>query len=407
MAQTTIGVKNISGGSLNFGDLIDSIVADTATKTISVKNDQAEIAKSASLYNAIDSSQAVLVIDGVEQSRADSLIFMQFATQTGKPLGKAVSDNTNAIQAGQDGLDLKEPVDTSTAGLGDIALTGEQTLNGVLTSASRVVVVENTDKKENGIWVTDAGAWTRATDADVNGDITNGTQTTVINGSSTKNKWKYTVFTPDPIDIGVDNIEFYETPAPDFGTEAGDIPEIASTLNPLKILATDSNGKLIAMNWGANHIFVSGSSNNLAAILQLSGFNKAFGVVAGTVSEGNHTHTLVGTVNTTDATVTIVDLIDTLTDDSAHMVDITVTAIQDDNTTFGIWVKRLFITKVGGVVTIENITSIYFQDNTPNFNSNSVTFTVNVGDVEAKVQGAAATNYKWTSSYEIKLKVSN
>lgn len=49
---------------------------------------------------------------------------------------------------------------------GNISLTGEQTLDGQLTSASRVLVRAQTAPAENGIYVTGAGAWARATDMD-------------------------------------------------------------------------------------------------------------------------------------------------------------------------------------------------------------------------------------------------
>jgi hypothetical protein len=55
---------------------------------------------------------------------------------------------------------------------GNLTLSGEQTIDGVLTSASRVLVVAQTDASENGLYVTDAGAWTRATDADDSAEFT-------------------------------------------------------------------------------------------------------------------------------------------------------------------------------------------------------------------------------------------
>lgn len=48
----------------------------------------------------------------------------------------------------------------------NITLSGEQTIDGVLTSASRVLVRSQTSTLQNGIYVSAAGAWSRATDAD-------------------------------------------------------------------------------------------------------------------------------------------------------------------------------------------------------------------------------------------------
>lgn len=57
-------------------------------------------------------------------------------------------------------------VSAACATTANIALTGEQTIDGVLTSASRVLVRAQTDATQNGIYVSAAGAWSRATDAD-------------------------------------------------------------------------------------------------------------------------------------------------------------------------------------------------------------------------------------------------
>lgn len=48
----------------------------------------------------------------------------------------------------------------------NITLSGEQTLDGVLTSASRVLVMAQTAGAENGVYVSAAGAWSRSTDFD-------------------------------------------------------------------------------------------------------------------------------------------------------------------------------------------------------------------------------------------------
>ena len=48
----------------------------------------------------------------------------------------------------------------------NITLSGEQTIDGVLTSTSRILVKDQTLPEDNGIYVTAAGAWTRATDMD-------------------------------------------------------------------------------------------------------------------------------------------------------------------------------------------------------------------------------------------------
>lgn len=47
----------------------------------------------------------------------------------------------------------------------NITLAGEQTIDGVLTSASRILVKDQSLSENNGIYITAAGSWTRALDA--------------------------------------------------------------------------------------------------------------------------------------------------------------------------------------------------------------------------------------------------
>lgn len=62
------------------------------------------------------------------------------------------------------GLDVKPSVRLATTA--NITLSGEQTIDGVLTASSRVLVKNQTTTSANGIYVSASGAWTRATDMD-------------------------------------------------------------------------------------------------------------------------------------------------------------------------------------------------------------------------------------------------
>ncbi len=69
---------------------------------------------------------------------------------------------TAYVDAHSSGLQLK--TECVVLATGNITLSGEQTINGVLTSASRVLVPNQTAPEENGIYVSAAGAWSRASD---------------------------------------------------------------------------------------------------------------------------------------------------------------------------------------------------------------------------------------------------
>lgn len=138
----------------------------------------------------------------------------------------------------------------------------------------------------------------------------------------------------------------------------------------------------------------------------LSGFNSLSTITQGILDAATILPN--GVVNTTDATVTTIDTIDDLTDDSSHLIDVHVSTEQDNNASGGVWMKRLFVTKRAGVPVIQQETNVFASDDAPgaDLTSNSVTFAVNGGNIDIQVKGAAS-NYKWDSKYEILQKTTN
>lgn len=67
------------------------------------------------------------------------------------------------VDALAQGINSKAAVFVATTA--NITLAGEQTIDGTLTSSSRVLVKDQTLSQFNGIYVSSAGAWTRSTDA--------------------------------------------------------------------------------------------------------------------------------------------------------------------------------------------------------------------------------------------------
>jgi hypothetical protein len=65
----------------------------------------------------------------------------------------------------------------AVASTGALTLSGEQTIDGVLTSTSRVLVKDQASASANGIYVTAAGSWARATDYNQAAEI----QTSIVN----------------------------------------------------------------------------------------------------------------------------------------------------------------------------------------------------------------------------------
>lgn len=150
------------------------------------------------------------------------------------------------ISALASGIDIKAGVDTTTFGVGNITLSGEQTLNGLLTSVSRVLVVEQTLPEDNGIYDTAVGAWTRAPDADgtPSNEVSNGNTVHVLDSGSTDFKSKYILVTSDPITVGTTGQDWERHRDIDFGTTSG----TATEGNDTRVPAQDENDALLGTN---------------------------------------------------------------------------------------------------------------------------------------------------------------
>jgi len=96
------------------------------------------------------------------------------------------------------GYTVIEPVAVATTA--NITLSGEQTIDGYLTSTSRVLVKNQSSGADDGIYVTAAGAWARATDFDQTAEVVQGSFVLVQNGDSQRGSW--VLVTADPITVG-------------------------------------------------------------------------------------------------------------------------------------------------------------------------------------------------------------
>jgi len=92
----------------------------------------------------------------------------------------------------------------------NITLSGEQTIDGVACVAgNRVLVKDQTDASENGIYAVDTSAWGREPDWDGTYDVVKGTYVYVSGGTVGNNFWQVT--TADPITIGTTDVALQAT----------------------------------------------------------------------------------------------------------------------------------------------------------------------------------------------------
>ena len=107
------------------------------------------------------------------------------------------STYTDRILGVASSLAIKTP--TVVATTANIALSGLQVIDGVtLTEGNRVLVKDQTNPVENGIWNASSGRWARALDFNGARDVTEGTEIYVTRGNAGA-ALRYAVVTPGPI----------------------------------------------------------------------------------------------------------------------------------------------------------------------------------------------------------------
>ena len=116
----------------------------------------------------------------------------------------SINDRINGLNQG---VAYKAPVRVATTA--NITLSGTQTIDGVAVVANdRVLVKDQTDQTENGIYIVSATAWTRSADFDGSRDVTEGTMFMVLYGTVSAGFLFKLTTTSDPVVFGTDNITF-------------------------------------------------------------------------------------------------------------------------------------------------------------------------------------------------------
>jgi hypothetical protein len=175
-----IGSFSISGGD-TLADIVgyaeewankaeDSLVSVAAGGDGSTEYSALHWSAKAAADVVLTNADVVLTNADVVLTNADVVLTNADVVLTNADVVSAGVSETNAAAsaaaaaASAAGIFWKEPVLNATTA--NITLSGEQTLDGVLTSTSRILVKDQTASEENGVYVTAAGAWARATPLD-------------------------------------------------------------------------------------------------------------------------------------------------------------------------------------------------------------------------------------------------
>jgi hypothetical protein len=127
------------------------------------------------------------------------------------------------------GLNVHTAVACATTG--NISLTGEQTLDGILTSADRVLVKEQTDATENGIYVSAAGAWSRAADMDAAAEVA-GSFVFIEDGTTLGSTGWVCTNEPETVAVGTSDITFAQFSDAGFVTASDGLAKTGNNIAP-------------------------------------------------------------------------------------------------------------------------------------------------------------------------------
>jgi hypothetical protein len=173
-----------------------------------------------------------------------------------------------------EGLAMKAPVRVATTDA--ITLSGLQTIDGETTAEDdRVLVKNQADPVDNGIYVASSGNWARALDFDGRRDIVRGTIIHILDGTIAAGR-NYRVSTSNPIVVGTSEIEFEQVY---YTVALSDVLDVSETgcavaISPLGALVSDvivtssarairrltDTGGLITVETGYPHGYTTGDS---------------------------------------------------------------------------------------------------------------------------------------------------
>lgn len=219
---------------------------------------------------------------------------------TNMTTGTAAGDGVNRGQmdAALEGLKPKGSADLATTA--NITLSGEQTIDGTLTSNSRVLVKDQTLSEDNGLYDSGSGAWTRSVDMDVSSEV-KGSYVPVSGG--TANQGRNFVQTGAFATLGTDAINFtFFNSALDVHThtasevtdfEAAVSANSSVTANTAKVSASGSvTSHSDVSNAGSGAIITTSERSKLSAIAAGAQVNVALASQAEAEAGNDNTKTM-------------------------------------------------------------------------------------------------------------------
>jgi len=212
------------------------------------------------------------------------------------------------VDAIAQGLDVKASV-RLVATTNVAALSGNVSIDGSTTApGQRVLLVGQTTASANGIYLTAAGAWSRATDADTSAKVTSGMYVFATEGTANSDSG-WALITPDPIVLGTTALTFSQVTGAGQITAGAGLTKSGNTLDVVAhadgsiVVAADSV-QLGVIATDAQHGARAGGTTHAAVIAAgASGFmtgsdkTKLDGIATAAAAVTSSTPASVGTAN--------------------------------------------------------------------------------------------------------------
>lgn len=168
------------------------------------------------------------------------------------------------VDALTQGLKIHDSVACATTE--NITLSGEQTIDGVSTSASRVLVKEQTSPEENGIYVSSSSGWSRAADMDADAEVA-GSFVFISDGTTLGSTgWACTV-DPDGYTIGTNTMPWAQFSSTGYVTASGGLTKTGNDIAPDGVLkdlddlgTVPTSGEVIIGDGSGSFAYKSGSA---------------------------------------------------------------------------------------------------------------------------------------------------
>lgn len=211
-----------------------------------------------------DVTDATNVLVALAAASGDIAVNSQQITGLATPVDAGDAANKGYVDGVAQGLNVHEACLIATTG--NITLENEQTIDGILSSADRILVKNQTDPTENGIYVSQVGAWARAADMNGNDEVA-GSFVFVTSGTVNSNTGWVCTNEPESVVIDTDNItfsQFSDAGYIDAGTglsKTGNVLSVVTVLEDLITLgAPASDGQFIVATGAGAFAYESGAT---------------------------------------------------------------------------------------------------------------------------------------------------